>query len=82
MTLQSFVPAVCVPFAATMIAGGLSSDPAAQGITAVISSVGLAASAAIALESDVGHVRKCAASLFLTMLWTIALIAIVRLVLP
>lgn len=81
MTPRAFVPAVCVPFAAMLLAGGLSSDSTAMGITAVIGSLAVAASAGLALEADTGQMRECATSLFLTTLWSIALIAIVRLVL-
>lgn len=81
MTLQSFVPAVCVPSAATLIAGGLSAHPAAQAIAAMVGGVGLIASAAVAIEAEADRMRELATSLFLTTLWSIALIAIVRLAL-
>lgn len=71
---------VCVPIAAMVLAGGLSANGAAQGITAYIWSVGTVASGVVAASKAEG--RQYALHLFLTFLWSGTLVVNVRLVLP
>lgn len=79
MTPRAFIPAVCVPIAAMVLAGGLSSDATAQGITAVLWSVCAAASGVVAASEAEG--RQHALQLFLAFLWSGMLVVVVRLVL-